>query len=91
VLVRCFSAYVLDRDPQFGVLSLHVYMGDFYGFDRYGNLVWFHGPLRPEGQAAFLKLWTDIGCRWEEAKPGYGQPFKVIGFWLSMDQGILCL
>ncbi|TEB19506.1 hypothetical protein FA13DRAFT_1718725 [Coprinellus micaceus] len=70
----------------FGVLSLHVYMGDFYGFDRYGNLVWFHGPLRPEGQAAFLKLWTDIGCRWEEAKPGYGQPFKVIGFWLSMDQ-----
>jgi hypothetical protein len=32
---------------KLGILGLHVYMDDFFGWDYADNLVWFRGKLHP--------------------------------------------
>lgn len=76
---------------KLGISSLHVYMDNFFGFNRVGNLVWFEGVLRPRGQVLLLELWRDIGCPWEEKKQESGTALKIIGFWVDVVKGSISL
>ncbi|KAF5369108.1 hypothetical protein D9615_010430 [Tricholomella constricta] len=73
------------------IIGLLVYMDDFFCWDYAGNLVWFHGKLRPKKQVQLLLLWDAIGCPWEDKKQEHGEVLKVIGFWVDPNQGSFSL
>ncbi|KAF5383038.1 hypothetical protein D9615_004923 [Tricholomella constricta] len=73
------------------IAGLHVYMDDFFCWDLDGNVIWFHGKLRPRKQVQLLLLWDAIGCPWEDKKQEHGDVLKVIGFWVDANLGTFSL
>ena len=76
---------------KLGILSLHVYMDDFFGWDFEDNLIMYHGKLRPRQQVQLLLFWEAIQCPFEDKKQEHGNPLKIIGFWVDANQGSLSL
>jgi hypothetical protein len=74
---------------KLGIVGLHVYMDDFFGWDYADNLVWFRGKLRPRRQVQFLLLWESISCPFEDCKQEHGETLKIIGFWVDINAGSL--
>jgi hypothetical protein len=78
-------------ERKLNILSLHVYMDDFFGWDFEGNFVWFHGRYRPQRQVQLLLLWDAISCPYEDKKQEHGSPLKIIGFWVDVNLGTISL
>jgi hypothetical protein len=76
---------------KLGVVDLHVYMDDFFGWDFADNLVMFRNTLRPKCQVQILLLWEAIGCPFEDRKQLSGSPLKIIGFWVDINNGTISL
>ncbi|KAG9221044.1 hypothetical protein CCMSSC00406_0005517 [Pleurotus cornucopiae] len=76
---------------KLGIIGLHVYMDDFFGWDFAGNLVYFHGSLRPKKQVQLLLFWDAIKCPYEDRKQEHGSPLKIIGFWVDIVEGSISL
>ena len=76
---------------KLGIVGLHVYMDDFFGWDHADNLVWYRGKLRPRHQVQFLLLWESISCPFEDRKQEHGETLKIIGFWVDINTGSIAL
>jgi hypothetical protein len=76
---------------RLGIVGLHVYMDDFFGWDYAENLVWYRGKLRPRRQVQFLLLWEAISCPFEDRKQEHGEVLKIIGFWVDINAGSISL
>ncbi|KAJ3557902.1 hypothetical protein NM688_g1221 [Phlebia brevispora] len=67
--------------------DVHVYMDDFWGWDREDHAVIFHGTLRPLRQVHLLLFWNYICCPYKDVKQESGSPLKIIGFWVDINLG----
>jgi hypothetical protein len=76
---------------KLGVVGLHVYMDDFFGWDYADDLVLYRGKLRPRRQVQFLLLWESISCPFEDRKQEHGESLKIIGFWVDINAGSIAL
>ncbi|KNZ71911.1 hypothetical protein J132_05185 [Termitomyces sp. J132] len=76
---------------KFDITDLHVFMDDFYSWEKSNNLITYQGVSRPKNQARLLVLWDAIGCPWEEKKQEFGEKLKIIGFWVDINQGTITL
>ncbi|KAE9400094.1 hypothetical protein BT96DRAFT_819735, partial [Gymnopus androsaceus JB14] len=76
---------------KLGIVGLHVYMDDFYGWDFKRNLVKFHNQLRPSRQVQLLLFWDHILCPYEDRKQESGVTLKIIGFWADIIKGSISL
>ena len=76
---------------ELGVIGLHDYMDDFFGWDFKRNLVMFHGKLRPRRQVQLLVFWDLINCPYEDKKQEHGVTLKIIGFWVDICSGSISL
>ena len=76
---------------KLGIVGLHVYMDDFFGWDHADNLVWYRGKLHPRHQVQLLLLWESISCPFEDRKQEHGETLKIIGFWVDINAGSISL
>lgn len=76
---------------KLGIVGLHVYMDDFFGWDFKRNLVLFHGQFRPQRQVQLLVFWDMILCPYEDKKQESGVTLKIIGFWVDILKGSISL
>ncbi|KNZ72388.1 hypothetical protein J132_03479 [Termitomyces sp. J132] len=76
---------------KFDITDLHIFMDDFYSWEKSNNLIMYQGVSRPKNQARLLVLWDAIGCPWEEKKQEFGEKLKIIGFWVDINQGTITL
>lgn len=76
---------------ELGVVGLHDYMNDFFGWDFKHNLVKFHGQMRPHRQVQLLIFWDLIGCPYDDKKQEHGVTLKIIGFWVDICSGSISL
>lgn len=76
---------------KLGLTGLHVYMDDFFGWDFAGNLVYFHGRMRPRRQVLLLILWDRIFCPYDDVKQDHGEHLKITGFWTDINRGTISL
>ena len=76
---------------KLNIRSLHVYVDDFFGFDRANNLVFFRGFRRPRDQVLFLVFWEHISCPFSDDKQLHGEDLKIIGFWVQINDGAISI
>jgi hypothetical protein len=76
---------------KLGIVGLHVYMDNFFGWDYADNLGWYWGKLRPHRQVQFLLLWESISCPFKDHKQEHGETLKIIGFWVDINAGSIAL
>jgi hypothetical protein len=76
---------------KLGIIDLHVYMDDFFGWDFLDNYLTYHGCLRPQRQVQLLVLWDFICCPYEDRKQEHGVTLKIIGFWVDSLVGSISL
>ena len=53
---------------KLGVVDLHVYMDNFFGWDFANCMLQFRGVLWPSHQIQLLLLWEAIGCPFDDDK-----------------------
>jgi hypothetical protein len=76
---------------KLGIIDLHVYMDDFFGWDFKDNCILFHNLLRPRRQVQLLVLWDFICCPYDDQKQEHGVTLKIIGFWVNSLVGSISL
>ena len=76
---------------KLGIVGLHVYMDDFFGWDFADNLIWYHGKMHPCCQVQLLLLWEAVSCPFEDRKQEHGDVLKIIGFWADIKAGSISL
>ena len=76
---------------KLGILSLHVYMDDFFGLNFEDNKVFYHGKLCPRNQVQLLIFWEFISCPFDDKKQELGSELMVIGFWVDANKGSISL
>ncbi|KAJ6617174.1 hypothetical protein B0H10DRAFT_1769769, partial [Mycena sp. CBHHK59/15] len=76
---------------KLGIVGLHVYMDDFFGWDLASNLIHFRGKLRPRNQVQLLLLWDRLGVPYGNRKQEHGIRLKIIGFWIDINLGTISL
>lgn len=76
---------------KFDILSLHVYMDDFFGWDFADNLIHYRGMSRPRRQVKLLILWEAIRCPSDDEKQLHGEVLKIIGFFVDINLGSISL
>jgi hypothetical protein len=76
---------------KLGIVDLHVYMDDFFGWDFKDNCILFHHEFRPRRQVQLLILWDSIGCPYDDKKQEHGVTLRIIGFWVNSLIGSISL
>jgi len=76
---------------KFNVISLHIYMDDFFRWDYVNNLVFYHGRLHPYCQVQLLLLWENISCPFEDKKQDHSEVLKIIGFFVDINRRTITL
>lgn len=76
---------------KLNIRGLHVYIDDFFGWEKASNMVYFHRKMRPNRQVLLLLLWEQICCPYDLNKQEHGSPIKLIGFWVDINLGTISL
>jgi hypothetical protein len=76
---------------KLGIIDLHIYMDDFFGWDFKDECISFHNCLRPRRQVQLLLLWDFICCPYGDKKQEHGVTLKIIGFWVDSLIGSISL
>jgi hypothetical protein len=76
---------------KFSILDLFIYMDDFYGWDYEDNIIFYHGQWWPNQQVTLLQFWEYISCPFDDEKQKHGWQFKIIGFWVNIEDGSISL
>ncbi|KAJ6630927.1 hypothetical protein B0H10DRAFT_2207316 [Mycena sp. CBHHK59/15] len=76
---------------KLGIVGLHVYMDNFFGWDLASNLIHFRGKLWPRNQVQLLLLWDRLGVPYGNRKQEHGIQLKIIGFWIDINLGTISL
>lgn len=73
------------------ILSLHVFMDDFFGWDRASDTLLYRGLRRPRAQVSLLILWEFINCPNDDSKQIHGEILTIIGFEVAINEGSISL